>query len=93
METASATSPFAALSKQAQHEKWHAWQSTHLQATELPDETAFTTPSHLPPLKLPAKQQEHPVSQESRYIPRRSQYDHVMNRMKKASKSAQFVDM
>ena len=93
METAASTSPFAALSKQAQHEKWHAWQSTHFEATELPQEAAFTPAGNLPPLKLPVPQHEPPALKESRYIPRRSQYDHVMNRMKKASENAKFVDM
>ena len=93
METASVTSPFAALSKQAQHEKWHAWQSTRLETAELPKETAFAPANHLPPLKLPQRQQTPSESGESHYIPRRSQYNHVMNRMKKAGENIRFVDM
>jgi hypothetical protein len=85
MEQAATTSPFSSLSKQEQREKWHAWQSTHFQSTELPDTPAFAK-EPLPPLKIP-KQPEEP-----RYIPRRAQYDQVMNRLKKAHENAKFVD-
>lgn len=86
MKPAQTTSPFKSLSKQEQREKWNAWQSTHMEETELTDEESIAQ-KPLPPLKLPTVQEE-----KAAFAPRHSQYDAVLSRMKKASESVRYID-
>ncbi len=89
MEPAATTSPFATLSKQEQREKWHAWQSTHLEAQDIPENAEFPAPK-LPPLRIPMQQAP---QEDTRFIPRHNQYNQVLAKMKQASDNAQYVDI
>ena len=86
MKPAQTTSPFKSLSKQEQREKWNAWQSTHMEEMELTDEETLAQ-KDLPPLKLPTAPES-----KAAFIPRHSQYDAVLNRMKKAAETVRYID-
>lgn len=81
MKQAQTASPFQNLSKQAQREKWLVWQSTHMESREIKKDEEFPAKA-LPPLKYP-----HDQMADSPYIPRTSQYNAVINRMKKAAEN------
>lgn len=84
------TSPFAALSRQEQQEKWLAWQTQQMDLRPVPHlaPAAPQAVKPLPALKLPtaSKPAQLALQQEaSMPPPRHSQYDEVLKRMKDAS--------
>lgn len=83
MNEASARSPFAARSSQEQQEQWLCWQSQHMQ--ELPLAKPTVTDSRSESVLNVAK----PTKSRFPTSPGRSQYNAVVQRMRKATSRVQ----